>query len=124
MILKLRTSHAHGGTWRYLDGIRDVQTYGPVQDGSQSGPGEDLTIPADWESLVAAVKRTWGEDRTGFDHEYWPTYLHPSESQGGQPLVRIDAVVARTVEDRALLVLLGDECFLLGDDGGTVDRLR
>ncbi len=118
MILKLKTDAG----WVYIDGVEDFRTFGYFRTGDASSEQPDGLAMFDGVlALRPAVDRMWGDHRE-FDREVWPTFgdEHLAVPDGRY----VQSGVARTDDDRNILVLWADEAFLLSDDGKTVDRLR
>lgn len=115
MILKLRvTGRPHavhgGGGWTYIDGVARVDTHEtPLQE---NGDRRAFT----GEGLVEFVAASFGPERD-YSYELWPQDM-------GEGFCRYAVLaVVRTYADRCVLVVATAECFLLGDNGQTIDRL-
>lgn len=125
MLIKLRTMHADG--WRWIDGIVDAETFGPIvivdhesSMGPGAVPGEYLAVVSTMAEAQEAVRRVWGPPETReFDREVWPGF----SADGGEQ-TNISTVVARFRDGSEWLLVLTDEAFLLSETGATVDRLR
>lgn len=134
MLLKLRTAHGPE-TWRWIDGIEDVETFGvlwhPTPDAdtgqvrsSEDPPTQSMDLSPSFESMsdvFDAVNRLWGDKRE-FDHEVWPFALGAA-ARNSDECVTVVTVTAKRGPERYLLVLALD-AFLMSDEGRTIDRLR
>lgn len=116
MILKLRIAgrpHAANGTggWTYVDDVVRVDTHDvPV---TEDGPRAFTR-----EGLVQFVNESWGpSDLREFDFELWPQDMHDD-------WCRFAAVaVAYLASGGTVLVVMTEDCYLLGANGQNVDRL-
>lgn len=117
MIIKLRVParpFAKDGTggWTYLQGVERVDTHEtPTQD---DGSARAFTR----EGLIQFVDDCWGPSGLRqFDYEVWPQDMHDE-------WCRFAAVaVAHLTGGRMALLVMTEDCYLLGENGQTVDRL-
>jgi hypothetical protein len=117
MIVKLRVTDrpfaAKGsGGWTYIDGVERVETHeGPLEgDGSRHAFTKD--------GLIRHVADAFGESgQRGFKSEVWPQNMDDKFCR------YVALVVAYTSDDAAVLIVATDHCYLLGENGQTIDRL-
>ncbi len=115
MIVKSRvTNRPHavngGGGWNYIDGVVRVETHEvPLQE---DGTRRAFTA----EGLRAWVADSFGSERD-YAFEVWPQDCTDDFYRYAT------IIVARLRDDRFALIVATDDCFLLGDNGQTVDRL-
>ena len=118
MILKVRVhtpgTPAERDQWDYLDAISKVRAF-PVAE-----EGEGWRLFGSVRDLREWVDYHWGPaEARVFAEELWPEF-HTDETEA----VTVKPVVAWRTDHSMVFVLAASECYLLSDDGKTVDRLR
>lgn len=127
MLIKMKV----GAGWRWIDGIDDVQDFGPLLDPCQDSSAESAYFAQvrTFSDARDAVAHLWGpEEAREFDAEIWPFGLPGGDTPEPQCSTNLVPINLNTVKARRgkdeILIVLADEAFLLSDTGSTIDRLR
>lgn len=122
MIVKLRVPQYVGsvvksGGWKYVDGVERVTTMGPIlnDDGEDFGP----RVFRSYDEVKDYVAHAWGDhNEREYAFELWPEW--PREGGVSRFLT---VAYLYLVGGGMVLAVLTEDCYLLGDNGQTVDRL-
>lgn len=124
MILKLRVPEYVGsvvksGGWKYVDGVERVHIYGPIMDDRDGPTKGDPRVFTSYDELTSYIANAWGDtDSRSYDFELWPEW---ARSEGYARYVTV--AVLYLTDDRIVLAVLTEDCYLLGSNGQNVDRL-